>query len=108
VPLSPTHLAEAPGWLHELVSQRSAAGRARPPEEWRKLTQQGVGKGERNCSIASLAGHLLRHRVDGFVTLNLLLAWNASRCRPPLPDAEVERTVNSIAGRELRRREARG
>jgi hypothetical protein len=51
---------------------------------------------------------MLRHGVDGFVTLNLLLAWNASRCVPPLPDAEVVRTVDSIAGRELQRRNGGG
>lgn len=108
VPLVPANLAEAPAWLHELVSERSAAGRARPPEEWRKLTQQGVGEGERNNSVASLAGHLLRREVDPFVVLDLLLAWNATSCRPPLPDAEITRTVNSIAGRELRRRQSCG
>jgi hypothetical protein len=69
---------------------------------------EGVGQGARNNSIASLAGHLLRREVDPFVVLHLLLAWNATSCRPPLPEAEVARTVNSIAGRELRRRQAYG
>ena len=34
----------------------------------------------------------------------LLQAWNAINCEPPLPTAEVEQIVNSIAGKELRRR----
>lgn len=107
VPPLPANIADAPGWLLEAVATRQSY-RARPPEEWRHLTAEGVGKGERNNTIASLAGHLLRHGVDPFVTLNLLLPWNAACCRPPLSDREVERTVNSIAGRELRRREGRG
>ncbi len=71
--------------------------------EWRSLIE-GVDEGARNCSFARLAGHLLRHRVNAFVTLGLLQAWNATNCKPPLPAAEVEQIVNSIASKELRRR----
>jgi hypothetical protein len=56
-----------------------------------------VPEGERNNSIASLAGHLLWHGVDPKVTLDLLLCWNATRCRPPLGEDEVGRTIDSIA-----------
>src|SRR5690606_13315370 len=49
-------------------------------------------------------GHLLRRRVDPYVALELALCWNATRCRPPLPEAEVLRTVDSIARAEARRR----
>jgi hypothetical protein len=86
----------------------SPVHRPRPPEEWRALTTDGVSQGARNSSIAALAGHLLRREVDPFVVLHLLIAWNATSCRPPLPEAEVARTVNSIAGRELRRRQSLG
>ena len=71
--------------------------------EWRTLIE-GVGEGARDCSLARLAGHLLRHHVNPFVTLGLLQAWNATHCTPPLPAADIERIVNSIAGKELRRR----
>jgi len=56
-----------------------------------------VPDGRRNDSVASLAGHLLWHGVDAAVVLELLLAWNRSHCRPPLPDAEVAAVVHSIA-----------
>ena len=62
-------------------------------------------EGQRDCTIAKLAGHLLRRFVDPIATLELLQAWNAHRCSPPLPPKDVERIVNSIAGRELRRRD---
>lgn len=107
VPLSPTSLADAPAWLIEAAAPKPGP-RPRPPEDWRELAVEGVGKGARNNSVASFAGHLLRREVDPFVVLHLLLAWNATSCRPPLPEREVARTVDSIAGRELRRRRSLG
>ena len=38
----------------------------------------------RNDTVARFAGHLLRRYVDPLVVLELLLAWNAMRCKPPL------------------------
>ena len=66
---------------------------------WRRLVKVGVQKGERNSSIASLAGHLFWRGIDPKVTLDLLLCWNARRCRPPLSEEEVARTVDSIMRR---------
>jgi Bifunctional DNA primase/polymerase, N-terminal/Primase C terminal 1 (PriCT-1) len=71
---------------------------------WRDLAAASVSEGARNETIARFAGHLLRHFVDPYVALQLLLAWNAAHCRPPLDAEEIARTVNSIAGKELRRR----
>lgn len=107
VPLSPSNIAKAPRWLIDAVAQKRA-GHAGPPEAWRRIAAEGVSQGRRNDTTAALAGHLLRRGVDPFVVLELLLAWNAARCHPPLSDQEVSRTVNSIAGRELRRRQGRG
>ncbi|HKJ07721.1 MAG TPA: bifunctional DNA primase/polymerase [Gammaproteobacteria bacterium] len=84
--------APLPAWL--LAIARKGAGHSR--EHWRRLTQDGVGEGERNSTLASLAGHLLWRGVDPQVVLELLLCWNAQRCRPPLADDEVVRTVESI------------
>jgi hypothetical protein len=50
---------------------------------WRRLIREGIGQGQRNNTIASLTGHLLRRGVDLDVVLELLLAWNrthAARC----------------------------
>jgi hypothetical protein len=87
-------LAPLPGWLREVAEDRGHRGH--PLSYWRSLLREGVGEGERNNTIASLAGHLLRHGVDPEVTAELLLAWNAARCRPPLEAEEVVRTVESI------------
>jgi primase-like protein len=64
--------------------------------DWRRLVHDGVPEGQRNSSIASFAGHLLWHQVDPEVVLELLLAWNRLRCRPPLADAEVAQVVSNI------------
>jgi hypothetical protein len=98
---SANRIADAPGWL--LAKQNGVTVSTTTSPEWHSLIE-GVGEGARNCSIAKLAGHLLRHHVNVFVTLGLLQAWNATSCTPPLPASEVEQIVNSIAGKELRRR----
>lgn len=86
-------LAPLPRWL--LVPIRgSRVGRSLA--DWRQLVREGVPEGQRNSTIASLTGHLLWHGVDPDVALELLLAWNRMRCRPPLDDAEVAQVVASI------------
>jgi hypothetical protein len=88
--------APLPSWL---LAQAEPAERhaAHPMGYWRRLLAEGVPEGRRNSSIASLAGHLFHHQVDEAVVTELLLAWNRARCRPPLADDEVVRTVQSIA-----------
>ena len=86
-------LAPLPRWI--LVPLRGPrVGRTLP--QWRQLVREGVLEGERNSTIASLTGHLLWHGVDSEVALELMLAWNRMRCRPPLDDAEVAQVVASI------------
>ncbi len=88
-------LEPLPGWL--LREARSPSGRAgHPLSYWRRLLAEGVPEGARNSTIASLSGHLLWHGVDPDVVTELLLCWNRERCRPPLSDGEVVRTVQSI------------
>jgi Bifunctional DNA primase/polymerase, N-terminal/Primase C terminal 1 (PriCT-1) len=89
-------LASLPRWLLP-DSQIRRAGH--PPEHWRRLARDGVDEGARNATLASLAGHLLWREVDPEVVMELLLAWNRARCRPPLEDAEVASVVESIARR---------
>jgi len=86
-------LASLPRWLTAMRGARAG----RTLAEWRALVREGVPEGQRNSTLASLAGHLLWHGVDPAVALELLLAWNRMRCRPPLDDAEAARVVESIA-----------
>jgi hypothetical protein len=96
-------IADASLWLLRRV-QAAGTAKAERPENWRRFVSQDVPEGGRNNAIARLAGHLLRRRVDPLVVLDLVRCWNTARCRPPLNDAEVVRTVDSIAAAEVRRR----
>jgi len=86
-------LAPLPRWLTAMRGIRVG----RTLAEWRQLVSEGVKEGQRNSTLASLAGHLLWHGVDPTVTLELLLAWNRVRCSPPLDDSEAAQVVESIA-----------
>ena len=96
-------LAPLPRWVLRIAGTKHT-GHTLP--YWRNLVQAGVGEGERNARLASLAGHLLWHEVDPEVVLELLLAWNRVRCRPPLDDAEVASVLDSITRRHRIERDA--
>jgi hypothetical protein len=87
--------AGMPDWLIKLATDQPVS-RGHSQEHWRSLVKTGADKGERNNTIASFAGYLLRQGVDPPVALELLRCWNALHCRPPLSDKELGRTVESI------------
>jgi hypothetical protein len=99
-------IADAPGWLLDRLRAPSSTSvvKVTPTDEWRELVHNGVDVGQRNRSVARLAGHLMRRSVDPLFTLELLLAWDEARCRPPLGAREITTIVDSIAGKEMRRR----
>lgn len=99
-------LAPMPEWLTEATGEPGAAAAA-PAENWRRLAAEGVQDGGRNNAVARLTGHLLRRYVDPVVALELVQAWNATRCQPPLKPEEVTKAVASIARKEQQRREVR-
>jgi hypothetical protein len=100
-----TGIAPLPDWiLRQAVDEPTRRGH--PIAHWRRLVGEGVPAGERNSTIASLAGHLLRHGVDAAVVMELLLCWNRTRCRPPLADEEVAAVVTSITRLHARDEEA--
>jgi hypothetical protein len=100
-------LAPLPHWLIQLA--RPPHGRVgHPLTHWRELTRRQIPEGERNNTIASLAGHLFWHGVDAEVVFELLEAWNREHCEPPLAVEEVARVVESIARLHERRSEEEG
>ena len=102
--------AAAPEWLLAKITERTNGNGAAPtpPSTWRRLMADGVDEGQRDASAAKLAGYLMRRFIDPTVVLEIVRMWNTARCRPPLPDADIERVVNSIAGKELQRRRGHG
>ena len=102
-------LAPLPQWLTDVLAKpiaRTPEERAKAAADWHVLARNGVAVGRRHESLARVTGHLLRRNVDARVTLELMHAWNATRCEPPLEPAEVARIVNDISLRELMRRGA--
>ena len=100
--------AEAPAWLLDRVTERSTNGSghtATAPSEWRAMMAEGVPEGRRDATLARITGYLLRHHIDPVFAAGLVQIFNATRCLPPLPDEDVERIVNSIACKELKRRQ---
>ncbi len=89
-------LAPLPGWLQSMLGGDASGRRGRSIAAWRALIHAGVPAGARNATVASLTGHLLWHGVDAEIAMELLLCWNRVRCRPPLSDDEIIRTVDSI------------
>jgi hypothetical protein len=96
-------IALAPEWLIKLIVTKENSDAKKAKTNWTHLIQ-GVSAGQRNSSLARLAGKLFRNSNDPYIVLELCLAWNDARCNPPLPHEEVIRTINSIAGIELKRR----
>jgi len=112
-------LAVCPDWLLAVIRTPAATSDiaaiptvtpitpvATAAETWLELLQNGIPEGKRNSELTRLTGHFLRRHIDPRVTLEVVQLVNASRCTPPLPEVEVERIVNSVAGSELRRRTA--
>ena len=64
-----------------------------------KAQQPGtpIPEGERNASLASLAGALRRQGADQATIETTLLETNARRCAPPLPEQEVLTIAKSIS-----------
>jgi hypothetical protein len=99
-------IADAPIWLLAKIAPTNGTGNnATPPSEWRELVK-GISEGTRDSSLTKLTGYLLRRHVDPFVTLELIRVFNVTRCTRPLPDKDVDRIVSSVAGLELKRRQA--
>jgi hypothetical protein len=104
---SATTFAAAPDWLLSIIAEPgNGTAAAAAVSEWWDLVREGVAEGQRNTTATRIAGHLLRRYVDPVVVLELMLGWGATRCTPPLPPDEITQIVNSVAGRELARRQA--
>ena len=95
--------AAAPGQLIAKISEH-ANGKATPPAEWQQLFTSDIPEGQRDCTLTKMAGKLLRHCVNAADVLGIMHSINIARCKPPLPHEDIERIVELIAERELKRR----
>ena len=110
-------ISDSPDWLQAAIGPKGKTGfstgknaSAHYPvaaDSWQALAK-GLKEGARDCGLTRIAGHLLRHFVDPYLTLALVEAFNQARVHPPLPSADVERIVNSVARIEKDRRNGHG
>jgi len=89
----PQRLPEPPAWLVELLDALAAshgiAGDGTPTN--------AIPEGQRNGTLARLAGAMRRVGMSHAEILAALQQVNADRCTPPLPLREVEQIAASIA-----------
>ena len=95
-------IAECPGWLLARLTATSRRA-AQSVDDWIRTITEPVPEGQRNETLARVSGLLLR-RLPPQLAAEMAVCWAKVRLVPPLPDREVRRTIESIAGRELRRR----
>ena len=97
-------ISYAPEWLINLVCQKNSPTKAQNIAlDWAEFSR-GVDEGGRNDALTRLSGKLLGYRLDPYLCLYLLSAWNEARCNPPLPNDEVIKTYLSIAQKEAVKR----
>lgn len=84
----------------DLVINYSNQYQKRNSSYWRDMAF-GVMEGERNKTLASLIGYLLRRYVDTNLVYGLVSAW-AQMCNPPIEQGEVNKTFKSILKKHSR------
>jgi Bifunctional DNA primase/polymerase, N-terminal/Protein of unknown function (DUF3631)/Primase C terminal 1 (PriCT-1) len=84
-----TPIGEAPPWLLDMVDSPS-------PQCQSKADTAVITEGQRNATLASLAGTMHRRMMTPESIVTALLTENSSRCRPPLPESEMRAIATSI------------
>lgn len=83
-------IAEPPGWLLYLLTQRKQTTSTQPAEA-------RIPEGERNSRLTSLAGAMRRQGADETAIFAAIWQHNISYCDPPLDEREVRRIAHSVA-----------
>jgi hypothetical protein len=87
-------VAELPGWVIERLTVRPPMATATV-----QASQQALGKGSRTNTLVSLAGTMQRRGMSLEAIEAALLAENAAKCAPPLPEAKVRAIAVDIVKR---------
>ena len=88
-PLRP--VADAPAWLIELLTDKTAPPRITASEPFGILTE-----GKRNDGLARYGGALRRKGAELAVLEEKLRSYNARHCQPPLEDKDVLKVAASM------------
>ena len=98
-----TALAPAPQWIIDRATARNQDDK--PKVNWKAFAAAPFSEGDRHNAITRLAGLLFfRMWREPHLAAQLLLAFNESRCTPPLEASEVIAIIDWAAAREVERR----
>ncbi|MBI3865545.1 MAG: bifunctional DNA primase/polymerase, partial [Planctomycetia bacterium] len=95
--VSPANLPEPPGWLVEQLDGLATGASTSPTGAASAATSNQIPSGQRNGTLARLAGTMRRVGMSQAEILVALAQANADRCVPPLEQREVERIAGSVS-----------
>nr|BDD46354.1 hypothetical protein 9 [Pseudomonadaceae bacterium] len=95
--LPPEELPEPPGWLVDQLDQLANGGHSSPRVASEPIESNQIPTGQRNATLARLAGTMRRVGMSRFEITAALHQANADRCVPALASAEVDRISESVA-----------
>ncbi len=84
-------LSSPPQWLADFLHSKESDKTVNPGGE------NDIPPGQRNSTLAELAGTMRRVGMGVEEILGALVATNKNRCKPPVPDKEVARIASSVA-----------
>lgn len=94
-----------PKLLEMVLPKPNLNGATASKEPWLADALRGVGEGARDDTATRLAGYYLSKNIPSDVVIENLRLWNQNN-EPPLPDADIEKVVESVT--RTRARHPRG
>jgi len=79
-----------------VVPKQDLNGSATSKEPWLADALRGVGEGARDDTATRLAGYYFSKGIPADVVLQTLKLWNEKNEPEPLPDADIEKVVQSV------------
>jgi RecA-family ATPase len=84
-------ISKGPEWIYEHLKNRKQIEKENPVDFSDILTE-----GNRNSGLTSIAGRFYNYGDSIDVLNSFLHGHNKLRCKPPLPDKEVDRIIKSV------------
>lgn len=89
-------LPEPPAWLVEQLDQLTASSHSSDRVAAGSAQGNEIPSGQRNATLAKLAGTMRRVGMSPTEILPALLRVNTERCKPPISPREVHKIVESV------------
>ncbi|MDA1270671.1 MAG: bifunctional DNA primase/polymerase [Chloroflexi bacterium] len=90
-------IAPVPDWVLDLWTGSTNGVPTSERDQWAEPIGDEIPEGERNHTLMSLAGSMRRRGMSEEAILAALMVENRTRCKPPLPEDEVQAIAASVA-----------